>query len=184
MRIENTHIPDLKIIHPKVFSDERGYFFEAFNRDVFVAHGLPDRFLQDNESKSQKDVVRGLHFQVPPFAQGKLVRVISGSVLDVAVDLRKGSPTFGQHLAVKISADNKILFWIPPGFAHGFRTLEDDTIFSYKCTALYNKSAEVAIKWNDPELNIDWGIANPILSERDQAAASFQAFDSPFNFEQ
>jgi dTDP-4-dehydrorhamnose 3,5-epimerase len=182
MRIETTNIPGLKIIHPTVFADERGYFFEAFNRDVFEAHGLPVDFLQQNESKSQKGVLRGLHFQAPPHAQGKLVRVVTGAVLDVVVDIRKGSPTYGEHLALEISADNKILFWIPPGFAHGFYTLEDNTIFNYKCTALYNKPAEGAIRWNDPDLNIQWGIQDPILSEKDKVSTLFKDFESPFNY--
>jgi dTDP-4-dehydrorhamnose 3,5-epimerase len=182
MKIEDSHIPGLKIIQPSVFADARGYFFEAFNKAVFEAHGLPTDFVQDNESKSQKGVVRGLHFQAPPFAQGKLVRVIKGAVLDVAVDIRNGSPTYGQAHVVELTETNKTMFWIPPGFAHGFHTLADDTIFSYKCTQLYNKQAEGAILWNDPTLNIDWRITHPILSEKDQLAPLLQDFNSPFVF--
>jgi dTDP-4-dehydrorhamnose 3,5-epimerase len=182
MKIENSHIPGLKVIQPTVFADARGYFFEAFNKAVFEAHNLPTDFVQDNESKSQKGVVRGLHFQAPPFAQGKLVRVIKGAVLDVAVDIRKGSPTYGQAHVVELTESNKTMFWIPSGFAHGFHTLADDTIFSYKCTQLYNKQAEGAVYWNDPALQIDWRVQDPILSDKDREAPLLQNFDSPFVF--
>lgn len=182
MKIENTHIPGLKVIQPSVFADARGYFFEAFNKDVFHAHGLPTDFVQDNESKSQKGVVRGLHFQAPPFAQGKLVRVIKGAVLDVAVDIRIGSPTYGQAHVVELTEANKTMFWIPAGFAHGFHTLEDDTIFSYKCTNLYNKQAEGAVYWNDPALQIDWRVQSPNLSDKDRVAPLLKDFESPFVF--
>ena len=136
--------------------------------------------MQDNQSLSQKGVLRGLHFQNPPFAQGKLVRVIQGSVLDVAVDIRANSPTYGQHISVLLSGENKTIFWIPPGFAHGFVTLEDNTIFTYKCTGVYNKESEGALMWNDPGLNINWGVESPLVSEKDQEAASFKSFQSRF----
>ncbi len=137
-------------------------------------------FVQDNQSMSMKGVLRGLHFQAPPFAQGKLVRVIQGSVIDVAVDIRKSSPSFGKHVAVELSGDNKRMFWVPEGFAHGFLTLEDHTIFSYRCTDVYNKESEGSLNWNDPELNIDWNISDPILSEKDQIAPLLADFNSPF----
>lgn len=180
MEIIRTKIEGLLIIKPQVFNDERGYFFESFNEDKFKDLGLANAFVQDNESKSQKNVLRGLHFQKPPFAQGKLVRVIKGSVLDVAVDLRSGSPTYGQWEAVELTEENKLMYWIPPGFAHGFVTLEDDTIFSYKCTNVYNKESEGSILWNDSDLNINWNIENPILSEKDLVSPGFDGFASPF----
>lgn len=180
MEIIKTKIKDLVIIKPKVFEDERGYFFEAYNKDIFNKNGLNPYFIQDNESKSQKNVLRGLHFQKPPFAQGKLVRVIKGAVLDVAVDLRKDSETYGEHVSVEINEENKKMFWIPPGFAHGFLTLRDNTIFTYKCTELYNKESEGSILWNDKNLNIDWKIKDPILSEKDKIAQEFSKFESPF----
>lgn len=180
MEIIKTKIKDLLIIKPRVFRDERGYFFEAFNETLFKENGLNFNFVQDNESKSQKGVLRGLHFQKPPYSQGKLVRVIKGAVLDVAVDLRKDSETYGQHFSVELTEENKTMYWIPPGFAHGFLTLRDETIFSYKCTNLYNKESEGAIIWNDKDLNIDWGISNPIVSEKDKIAPDFNSFNSPF----
>ncbi len=180
MEIVKTGIPDLVIIKPKVFKDSRGYFFETYNKEVFKKYGLEQNFVQDNESKSGKGVLRGLHFQKPPFTQGKLVRVIKGRVRDVAVDLRKSSPTYGKWESVELTEDNKWLFWIPPGFAHGFVTLEDDTIFSYKCTNVYNKALEGAIRWDDPDLNINWDIDNPSLSEKDKTAPFFEGFVSPF----
>lgn len=180
MEIIKTDIPDLFVVEPKVFRDERGYFFESHNQKKLKDAGLELTFVQDNESKSQKGVLRGLHFQKPPYAQGKLVRVIKGKVIDVAVDIRKGSPTYGQHHAVEISEENKRMFWIPPGFAHGFVTLTDETIFFYKCTNYYNKESEGSILWNDPDLNIDWGIENPVLSEKDKNSPRFSQLDSPF----
>lgn len=181
MEIITTKIKDLLIIKPGVFSDERGYFFESYNKEKFLTHGIDQNFVQDNESKSMKGVLRGLHFQKPPYAQGKLVRVIKGAVLDVAVDLRKSSPTFGQWSSIELSENNKFMYWIPPGMAHGFLTLEDDTVFFYKCTNIYNKNSEGSLLWNDPELNIDWGKSiNPILSEKDRIAPFFKDFSSPF----
>jgi dTDP-4-dehydrorhamnose 3,5-epimerase len=180
MQIKETKIKGLLEIEPTVFGDSRGWFFESFRESWLEKLNIEGRFLQDNESLSNKGVLRGLHFQVPPFAQGKLVRVITGSVLDVAVDIRKDSETFGQHVSVILSGDNKKQFWIPPGFAHGFLVLEDRTIFSYRCTSYYNKEAEKAIRWNDPDLNIDWGELNPILSEKDFHAPFLKDFKSPF----
>ena len=180
MEVVKTSIPDLYILKPQVFKDHRGYFFESYNYQKFTHFDLNYLFVQDNESQSSKDVVRGLHFQKPPFAQGKLVRVIKGSVLDVAVDLRKNSPTYGKWEAVELTEENKWMYWIPPGFAHGFATLEDHTIFSYKCTNVYNKESEGSILWNDPDLNIDWKIENPILSEKDKTGPTLRDFISPF----
>ncbi len=172
------------IIKPVVFEDERGYFFESFNRDKFEQAGVDLQFVQDNESKSQKGVLRGLHFQNPPYAQGKLVRVMRGRVLDVAVDIREGSPTYGQWESIELSGENKFMYWIPPGMAHGFATLEDDTIFFYKCTNTYNKESEGSIRWDDKDLAIDWGIENPILSEKDKISPLFKDFKTKFKFKQ
>jgi len=181
MEIRETPIADLKIIQPAVFGDHRGYFMESFNEAKFAEAGLPTDFVQDNQSMSAKNILRGLHFQAPPFAQGKLVRVIKGAVLDVALDIRKGSPTYGQHFALELNESNKTMLWIPPGFAHGFLTLVDETIFSYKCTGLYNQSSEGGILWNDPALGIQWGIDQPILSQKDEILPKLADFNSPFN---
>ncbi len=180
MQIEKTEIEGLLIIRPKVFEDDRGHFFESFNKNVFFKNGLSLEFVQDNQSLSNKNVLRGLHFQSPPYAQGKLIRVIKGSVLDVAVDIRKSSPTYGKHLVINLSEQNIIMFYIPEGFAHGFLTLEDNTIFSYKCTNFFNKESEGSLLWNDLDLNINWGITNPILSDKDKVAPLFNSFNSPF----
>ena len=180
MEIIKTKIEDLVVIKPDVFRDDRGYFFETYNFDKFreVLGGAV--FVQDNESKSMKNVLRGLHFQLPPYTQGKLVRVIKGAVLDVAVDLRKNSPTYGQFEMVEINEENKLMYWVPPGFAHGFLTLEDDTIFSYKCTNVYNKASEGSIVWNDPDIGIDWPVKNPVLSAKDRIGPAFKDFVSPW----
>jgi dTDP-4-dehydrorhamnose 3,5-epimerase len=170
MELITTDLSGLLILKPKVFEDERGYFFETFRQDAFQRFGVAIEVVQSNISKSDQGVVRGLHFQNPPHAQGKLVRVLRGSVLDVAVDIRKNSPTFGKSFSIELSESNKLGLWIPAGFAHGFHTLEDDTLFYYDCTALYNPAAEGGILWNDPELGIDWGIENPTLSAKDAAA--------------
>lgn len=176
MEIKNTFLQGLLIIEPKVFEDNRGYFFESYNQNEFSKCGITDCFIQDNQSISDKNVLRGLHFQNPPFAQGKLVRVLSGAVLDVVVDIRKNSPTFGKHFKQLLSETNKVMLWIPPGFAHGFLTLEDKTVFFYKCTQFYNKASEASILWNDPKLAIDWEIENPIVSEKDAKAPLFENF--------
>ena len=180
MELINTPIEDLLIVVPKVFKDERGHFFESWNKSSYKDIGLNLDFVQDNQSLSKKGVLRGLHFQNPPFEQGKLVRVIKGAVLDVAVDIRHKSKTFGQHVSVNLSAENGKMFWIPPGFAHGFVALDNDTIFAYKCTAVYNKSAEGSLLWNDIDLGIDWGIDEPLVSEKDMLSVSFKDFKSKF----
>ena len=180
MELIKTSIDGLLIIKPDVFKDDRGYFYESYNKERFAKVGLNIDFVQDNESKSCKGVLRGLHFQKPPFAQGKLVRVIKGSVMDVAVDLRKDSPTYGKWESVVLTEENKLQFWIPEGFAHGFVALEDNTIFNYKCTNVYNKESEGSILWNDPDININWNIDNPILSEKDKISPLFKNFESPF----
>ena len=180
MEIIKTSIEGLLIIKPDVFKDDRGYFFETYNKERFAKAGLTMDFVQDNESKSAKGVLRGLHFQKPPYAQGKLVRVTKGAVMDVAVDLRKDSPTYGKWESVVLTEENKLQFWIPEGFAHGFVTLEDDTIFAYKCTNVYNKESEGSLLWNDPDINIEWNIKNPILSEKDKVSPLFKNFETPF----
>ncbi|MHA4738259.1 dTDP-4-dehydrorhamnose 3,5-epimerase [Dyadobacter sp. MSC1_007] len=174
MQLRETSIAGLVEIFPRIFEDDRGMFFESYNEEVFERLGLPVNFVQDNQSFSKKGVVRGLHFQNAPFAQGKLVRVISGRVLDVAVDIRPDSPTFGQHEIFELRSDTNNIAYIPEGFAHGFVALED-TIFSYKCTNVYNKGAESGILWNDPDLNIDWGISDPIVSEKDLVLPTFKS---------
>jgi len=179
MIIENTNIKDLILISPKIFEDNRGYFFESYNNKK-LAKFIKTDFVQDNESLSQKDVLRGLHFQIPPFAQAKLIRVIKGSILDVAVDLRKDSPTFGRHFKHILSGKNKQQLYIPEGFAHGFLCLEDNTILNYKCSNYYSPESENSILWNDEDLNIDWGIENPILADKDKLAKNFSTFDNPF----
>jgi dTDP-4-dehydrorhamnose 3,5-epimerase len=180
MRLQTTKIEGLLIIHPDVFPDERGYFYESFQKEKFRALGIDADFVQDNESMSSKDVLRGLHYQAPPFAQGKLVRVVRGSVMDVAVDMRKNSGTFGKWESVVLSAENKLMLWIPEGFAHGFITLEDSTIFQYKCTNYYNKESECGIIWNDPELGIDWGTDKPLVSDKDLKGLDFKDLMNPF----
>lgn len=183
MEIEKTAIEGAYIIKPKVFSDNRGYFFESYNAEEFRRLGLRTDFVQDNESLSCRGVVRGLHFQKPPFAQAKLLRVVKGSVLDFAVDIRRGSPTYGRYVSVRLDDKQKNMFFISEGFAHGFLTLEDNTVFCYKCTALYNKQSEQGLIWNDKTLNIDWQIENPILSDKDKLWQDFQSFNSPFDFD-
>ncbi|GGB92089.1 dTDP-4-dehydrorhamnose 3,5-epimerase [Dyadobacter sediminis] len=173
MQIRETSISGLVEIFPRVFEDERGFFFESYNEQLFKKLNLPTNFVQDNQSFSRKGVVRGLHFQKSPFSQGKLVRVISGRVLDVAVDIRPDSPTFGQHEIFELRSDTHNIAYIPEGFAHGFAALED-TIFSYKCTNVYNKESESGILWNDPDLGINWGVENPIVSEKDVILPDFK----------
>jgi len=168
-QIRTTPIDGLLVIEPKVFADERGFFMESFKASDFAAFGITQNFVQDNHSKSRKGVIRGLHFQRAPYAQGKLVRVTRGRAWDVAVDLRKGSPTFGTWCAVELSADNHLLFWIPEGFAHGFLALEDDTELLYKCTAEYNPTSDGGVRWNDPDIGVAWpqiGVS-PLISSKD-----------------
>jgi dTDP-4-dehydrorhamnose 3,5-epimerase len=180
MKIIETPLKGLYVIEPKVFKDERGYFYESYNQKMFQNAGITDIFVQDNQSFSQKNVVRGLHFQSPPYAQAKLVRVIKGAVLDVVVDIRKNSPTYGKHYAVELTEENFLMLYIPVGFAHGFATLEDNTIFAYKCSNFYNKESEDTILWNDPDLKINWNVQNPILSEKDKNGKLFRDFISLF----
>lgn len=181
MKFTTTPLEGLLIIEPRVFTDDRGYFFESFNQKEFDdATGLHINFVQDNQSLSQTGTLRGLHLQKPPFAQGKLVRVLQGSALDVAVDVREKSPTYGQHFKIELNATNNLQLWVPPGFAHGFITLSDDTIFTYKVTNYYDKASEDGVIWNDAHLNIDWGTREPQLSEKDEIMGSFADFQSPF----
>lgn len=172
MQFEKLAIPEVVLFTPKVFGDERGFFFESFNQNVFEqATGTAPAFVQDNHSKSVRGVLRGLHYQLPPHAQGKLVRVVQGAVFDVAVDIRHSSPTFGRWVGALLSADNQQQLWIPPGFAHGFVTLSDTAEFLYKTTDFYAPSAERAIIWNDPTIGVDWGYdGTPVLSGKDQQA--------------
>lgn len=180
MKLIETGISELVVLQPNVWKDDRGYFFESYNVQTFSALGLNLNFKQDNQSFSQKGILRGLHFQKGAFAQGKLVRVIQGSVYDVAVDLRKASPTFGKHFGITLSGSNFTMLYVPPGFAHGFSVLEDNTLFFYKCTEVYNRESEGGIIWNDQDLGIDWQVENPILSEKDQLLPSLKQFNSPF----
>lgn len=174
-------IKDLILMKPKVFHDERGFFFEFYKYSDFSQAGINFNFVQDNHSKSKKGVLRGLHYQLHPKAQGKLIKCIKGRILDVAVDIRKGSPTFGKWVSVELSEENKLMLWIPPGFAHGFLALEDCEII-YKCTAEYDPSLERGIIWNDPEISIDWKIENPILSPRDKVFMRLSEADNNFYY--
>jgi dTDP-4-dehydrorhamnose 3,5-epimerase len=181
MLVEQTPLEGVLVFTPRLFSDDRGSFFESFNHRRFEeAVGSTVSFVQDNESCSHKNVLRGLHFQAPPMAQGKLVRVVQGSALDVAVDIRKDSPTYGQHFKLILSSQNKKQLWIPAGFAHGFLSLEDGTVFTYKCTGYYAPETEGTIRWNDLDLQIDWGIEAPLISPKDEDSLLFHTFSSPF----
>lgn len=180
MNIISTQIPDVKIIEPTVFGDHRGYFFESFSQKEFEEKVSKTTFIQDNESKSKYGVLRGLHFQKGEKAQSKLVRVVQGSVLDVAVDIRRGSPTFGKHVAVELNDENKRQMFIPRGFAHGFVVLSETVIFQYKCDNYYAPEAEAGIAWDDPELGIDWKVASEdiLLSEKDKKNPTLNASDA------
>ena len=185
MRILKTDIEGVYIIEPHLFEDERGYFFEAFSERKFAElTGIETRFVQDNESRSAKGVVRGLHFQLPPHAQSKLVRVVRGKILDIAVDIRRGSPTFGHYVAVELSEYNHRQLFIPRGFAHGFSILEGDAIVEYKCDNYYAPESEGAIRWDDPTLAIDWHIAHSevIVSAKDKANSLFEACEALFDY--
>lgn len=173
MKVIPTPIPDVLLIEPKVFGDSRGFFFESYNRQAFrAATGLDVDFVQDNHSKSSRGVLRGLHYQLPPKAQGKLVRVVQGGVFDVAVDIRKGSPTFGRWVGEVISAENKRQFWIPPGFAHGFLTLSETAEFLYKTSEYYAPEFERCIRWDDPALGVEWPLQGaPLVSAKDAVAS-------------
>lgn len=180
MKLEETGFEGLVVVRPNVFEDGRGYFFETYNKVSFDHAGLPLDIVQSNISRSDRDVVRGLHYQNPPHQQGKLVRVLRGRAMDVVLDIRRDSATYGRHFMLELSEENKLALWVPPGFAHGFRTLEDNTLFFYDCTGTYNRSAEGCIRWNDPDLGIDWGIANPTLSDKDANAPFFTHCNSLF----
>lgn len=180
LKFETTDIEGVILIQPVIFDDGRGHFFESYSKRKWEEYGLDVTFLQDNQSLSQKGVLRGLHFQKPPHAQAKLVRVIKGSVQDVVVDIRTSSPTFGRHISVELSEHNKTQLYVPEGFAHGFLTLEDNTIFSYKCSNFYHQPSEGAILWNDNDLGIKWALDDPILSDKDLDAPSFSELKSIF----
>jgi dTDP-4-dehydrorhamnose 3,5-epimerase len=185
VKFTSTEIPGLVIIEPKVFGDARGYFFESFNQNTFKTHIGDVQFVQDNESKSSQGVLRGLHFQKPPFDQAKLVRCVEGEVLDVAVDLRKNSPTLGKHVSVILSAENKKQFFIPRGFAHGFVVLSETAVFSYKVDNWYAPTHDAGIIWNDTDLQIDWKIkdvSNILVSDKDSKLPKLADIDSPFTF--
>jgi len=164
-----TKIPEVLLMKPKIFSDNRGHFFESYKQSEFAALGVLPVFVQDNFSNSKKDVLRALHFQLPPHTQAKLVGCITGRIFDVAVDIRKASPTFGHWVGVELSEENNLLLYIPEGFAHGFAALEDNTRVMYKCTKEYKQEAERGVRWNDPDLNISWPVIGPIVNERDSA---------------
>jgi len=180
LEITRFEIKGLALLTPQLIKDERGYFYESYRKDFFDTHFGDTNFIQDNQSTSQKGTLRGLHFQAPPFAQGKLVRVLQGAVIDIAIDIRKDSLTYGKYQKVMLSAENHLQFWIPPGFAHGFLTLMENTIFCYKCTNIYNKLSEGGLCYNDKKINIDWEIQKPIISEKDLLYPDFSNFLSPF----
>ena len=184
MDVIKTDIEGLVIIEPRIFNDDRGYFYESFSQREFEEKVCSTFFIQDNQSKSSYGVLRGLHFQKPPFAQSKLVRVVKGAVLDVAVDIRKGSPTYGKHIAIELTETNHRQLFIPRGFAHGFVVLSEEVIFQYKCDNFYSKVSEGSLMYNDAELNINWEILeeNAILSDKDRHNQLFKDFDSPFNY--
>lgn len=180
MEVIKANIDGLLIIKPDVFDDGRGYFFETHSKRKYAEYGIEEDFVQDSISKSLKGTIRGLHYQVGDKAQGKLCHVIKGKVLDVAVDIRFDSPTFGQYFSIELTGEDKTQLWIPRGFAHGFSVLSDEVIFSYKCTNYYSKPDERAILYNDPQLNIDWKVENPIVSERDLKAKLFKEIQADF----
>ncbi|MBP7557007.1 MAG: dTDP-4-dehydrorhamnose 3,5-epimerase [Chitinophagaceae bacterium] len=184
MQVATTHIPDLKILEPRVFEDSRGYFFESYNEATFQQNGISMGFVQDNQSSSSYGVIRGLHYQLPPHAQTKLVRVLYGTILDVVLDIRQGSPTFGQHYAIELSADNKKQLLVPRGFAHGFSVLSEKAVVLYKCDGFYNKESDAGILYNDPALNIDWKIPadKAIVSEKDQVLPLFKDCRNTFTY--
>ena len=182
MKVTETSLKGLLIIEPRIFNDGRGYFFESYSKTKFTEAGININFVQDNQSFSHKGAIHGLHAQKAPHAQAKLVRVIQGRVLDVAVDARKNSPTYGQYETIELTGENQLQFLIPEGFLHGFATLEDNTIFAYKVTNYYSKECEVGVKWDDPTLAINWGLneADILISPKDEVLPLFAGFDSPF----
>jgi dTDP-4-dehydrorhamnose 3,5-epimerase len=184
MKFTNTDIKGLVVIEPTVFEDSRGYFFEAYNQSLFEKNGITTQFVQDNQSKSSYGVIRGLHYQLNPSAQAKLIRVLEGSILDVAVDIRKGSPTYGQHFDIELSSDNKKQLYIPEGFAHGFSVLSEKAIVLYKCNAFYNKASEGGIRFDDEALSIDWKVdaGAAIVSDKDLVLPLFKDAQNNFEF--
>jgi len=180
MQVQETGFEGLLILQPRLFKDDRGAFYESWNETTFKNLGLNIRFVQDNQSVSHKNVLRGLHFQHAPHAQGKLVRVTRGQALDIVVDLRKNSKTYGQHYKLVLCSDKANMMWIPAGFAHGFVALEDDTVFQYKCDAVYNPQSEECLIWNDPKLGIDWETENPIISSKDEEGKRFDDLNTSF----
>lgn len=184
MEVIKTDIEGVVIIEPRIFKDERGYFYESFSQREFEEKVCKTTFVQDNQSKSSYGVLRGLHFQKPPYCQSKLVRCIKGAVLDVAVDIRKGSPTFGKYVAVELTEDNHRQFFVPRGFAHGFAVLSEEAVFQYKCDNFYNKESEGSVAWNDPQLGIDWRIPSDkvLLSEKDKLSKNISEAEYLFNY--
>ena len=184
MEVIKTDIEGVVIIEPRIFKDERGYFYESFSQREFEEKVCRTTFVQDNQSKSSYGVLRGLHFQKPPYCQSKLVRCIKGAVLDVAVDIRKGSPTFGKYVAVELTEDNHRQFFVPRGFAHGFAVLSEEAVFQYKCDNFYNKESEGSVAWNDPELAIDWRIPldKVLLSEKDRQSKCIKDAEYLFDY--
>jgi len=184
MKFISTELPGLLIFEPSVFADSRGYFFESYNEKIFLQQGITIRFVQDNQSSSCYGVIRGLHYQLNPLAQSKLIRVLSGSILDIAVDIRKGSPTYGHHFDIELSAENKKQVLVPKGFAHGFSVLSERAEVLYKCDEFYNKNSEAGIRFDDPVLNIDWQVPHDkaAISEKDQQLPSFDECKNNFVF--
>lgn len=180
MKINKTEIEDVLIIEPDIFPDDRGFFFESYSKKKYEAEGFSFNFVQDNISKSTKGTIRGLHYQVGEFAQGKLCQVILGKVYDYAIDIRFGSPTFGKYVGIELSGENHLQFWLPSGFAHGFSVLSDEAVFMYKCTNFYSKKDERAIIYNDPDIGIDWKVEVPIVSPKDLLAKKFKEIEKDF----
>jgi dTDP-4-dehydrorhamnose 3,5-epimerase len=182
MTIENTPIQDLLIINPTVFEDARGYFFEAYNQNTLAAQGITINFVQDNQSFSKRGTLRGLHYQNPPYDQTKLIRVLQGEIMDICVDIRRTSPTYGQHFAIRLSAENKKQLLIPNGFAHGFSVISETAVVLYKCDQFYNKASEGGIRFDDPSLNIDWGmdLKDAIVSDKDLVLPGIEGCNSEF----
>jgi dTDP-4-dehydrorhamnose 3,5-epimerase len=179
VKVEKLDLEGLLLFTPVMYKDDRGYFMETYRREVCEQYcGV--EFIQDNESLSRKNVIRAFHFQQPPYAQAKLVRVVAGKIIDVVVDLRKSSPTYGHHLKVLLSSENNKQLFIPKGFAHGFLSLEDGTLVQYKCSEYYHPGSEGILSWNDPDIGVDWGVVNPILSAKDTSAGAFKDFESHF----
>ncbi len=180
---QSTKIKDVILVEPRSFNDDRGFFYENYKKSDFLKNGIVYDFVQDNTSKSEKGVIRGMHFQAPPHEQGKLVRAVQGEILDVAIDIRIGSPTYGKWVSEVLTSENKRMLWVPPGFAHGFLTLTE-AVVHYKVTNEYNKDSEGGVMWNDRELGIDWPLGNPSLSPKDTEWPSFDGLQSPFKFKE